>query len=92
MKARYVEMPRSVVSSKGMRQCTQPWVDTYEERQDPRGRNYYWNSSIFKLGATQDDTDVAALRDGFITITPLHFDLTNHARLREMQERNLPSR
>src|SRR5438105_1887976 len=47
---------------KVVRQCTQPWVDTYEERQDPRGRNYYWNSSVFTLGPTQDDTDVAALR------------------------------
>jgi len=72
---------------KTVRQCIQPWVDTYEQRKDPRGRDYFWNSSIFTLGPTQDDTDVAALRDGFITITPLHFDLTQHARLRELQSR-----
>jgi 5'-nucleotidase len=65
-----------------VRQCTRPWVDTYERRQDPRGRDYYWNSSVFSLGDTDSDTDVAALRDGFVTITPLQFDLTDHGLLK----------
>lgn len=72
---------------KVVRQCTRPWEDTYEERQDPRGRKYYWNSSVFRLGDTEADTDVAALRDGYITITPLHFDLTRYPQLHEWQER-----
>jgi 5'-nucleotidase len=59
------------------RQCTQPWADAYDKRLDPRGRTYYWNSSIFTLGPTEADTDVAALRDGYITLTPLQFDLTD---------------
>jgi 5'-nucleotidase len=64
-----------------VRQCTRPWVDTYERRQDPRGRDYFWNSSVFTLSTTEQDTDVAALRAGFITVTPLQFDLTNHEQL-----------
>ena len=70
-----------------VRQCTRPWVDTYERRKDPRGRDYFWNTSVFTLGNTDDDTDVAALREGFITITPLMFDLTQHHRLIEWQAR-----
>jgi 5'-nucleotidase len=70
-----------------VRQCTRPWADTYERRQDPRGRDYFWNSSIFKLGPTDEDTDVAALRDRYITVTPLQFDLTDSELLREWQER-----
>ncbi len=70
-----------------VRQCTRPWADTYERRQDPRGRDYFWNSSVFTLGTTEDDTDVAALRDGYITITPLQFDLTHHALLKQWQQR-----
>jgi 5'-nucleotidase len=66
-----------------VRQCTRPWVDTYERRQDPRGRDYYWNSSVFTLRSTDEDTDVAALRDCYITVTPLQFDLTQYALLRE---------
>jgi len=69
-----------------VRQCTRPWVDTYEQRKDPRGRDYFWNSSVFKLGDTDDDTDVAALRDNQITITPLQFDLTDHALLKQMEQ------
>src|SRR3954454_17305848 len=70
-----------------VRQCTRPWVDTYERRQDPKGRDYYWNSSVFRLGETESDTDVAALRDGYVTITPLQFDLTQHLQLREWKDR-----
>jgi 5'-nucleotidase len=56
---------------KVVRQCTRPWNDTYERRKDPRGRDYFWNSSVFALSTDEPDTDVAALRDNFITITPL---------------------
>jgi 5'-nucleotidase len=66
---------------KVVRQCTRPWVDTYERRTDPYGRVYFWNNSVFGLGETEADTDVAALRDGFVTITPLQFDLTDHGKL-----------
>jgi 5'-nucleotidase len=72
---------------KVVRQCTRAWVDTYEERTDPRGRSYYWNSSVFTLGETESDTDVAALRDGYVTVTPLQFDLTQHLQLREWKDR-----
>jgi len=72
---------------KVVRQCTRAWVDTYDERQDPRGRRYFWNSSIFTLGASEQDTDVAALRDRYITITPLQFDLTHYAMTREWEKR-----
>jgi 5'-nucleotidase len=78
---------RSGESPKGtrvVRQCTRPWADTYERRADPRGRDYYWNSSVFTLGETEDDTDVAGIRDGYLTVTPLQFDLTAHARLSKL--------
>ncbi|MBV8782012.1 MAG: 5'/3'-nucleotidase SurE [Phycisphaerae bacterium] len=64
-----------------VRQCTKPWIDTYDRRKDPRGREYFWNSSLFTLTQTEDDTDMAGLRDGYITVTPLQFDLTDHATL-----------
>jgi 5'-nucleotidase len=70
-----------------VRQCARPWEDTYEERRDPRGRLYFWNSSIFTLGNTEEDTDVAGLRDKYITVTPLQFDLTHYHLLREWQSK-----
>jgi 5'-nucleotidase len=78
------ELPTGV---KVVRQCTNTWIDTYEERKDPRGRSYFWNNTVFTLGDTDQDTDVAALRDGYVTITPLQFDLTHYPMLREWRER-----
>jgi 5'-nucleotidase len=73
---------------KVVRQCTRPWVDTYERRADPRGRDYFWNSSVFTLQDSEEDTDVAALRDGYITITPLQFDMTHFHMLREWRDQD----
>lgn len=78
---------QSPAGVKVVRQCTNAWIDDYEERIDPRGRPYYWNSTVFSLGNTDLDTDVAALRDGYITVTPLQFDLTQYSMLREWQNR-----
>ncbi len=70
-----------------VRQCTRAWNDTYDERRDPRGRLYFWNSSIFSLGSTEENTDVAALRERYITVTPLQFDLTHYPMLHEWEAR-----
>lgn len=69
------------------RQCTRPWADSYEGRKDPRGREYFWMDTVYKLGDTDADTDVAALRDGYATITPLQFDLTEHRLTAEWNKR-----
>jgi 5'-nucleotidase len=69
-----------------VRQCTRPWIDTYEKRLDPRGREYFWNNSIFTLGDTDADTDVAALRDGYVTVTPLQFDMTAHGHIESLSK------
>jgi 5'-nucleotidase len=75
------EKPRGY---KLVRQCTRPFNDSFEKRSDPRGNAYYWSTAEFKLLASEDDTDVAALRDGFVTITPLMFDLTDARRMSEL--------
>ena len=64
--------------------------DTYERRKDPRGRNYYWNTSGFSLEHGPDETDIAALREKFITITPLRFDLTDYDLLETWSQRHWP--
>ncbi len=52
-------------------------TDTVEKRIDPRGRPYYW-SGIDPLEPHQmeAETDVQDLNEGYATVTPLHFDLT----------------
>jgi len=76
------ELPKG---TRVVRQCCKSWSDEYEKRLDPRGRVYFWNSSEFRLQTDENDTDVAALRDGYVTITPLQFDLTRHDRLSSLK-------
>ena len=52
-------------------------VDLMERRLDPRGRPYFW-SGLDPLKNHQMDpgSDVRELADGFVTLTPLDFDMT----------------
>jgi len=62
-------------------QSTAPWTDTYDRRTDPRGRTYFWLKGELPREASEEETDLAALRAGYITITPLQYDLTQYAQL-----------
>jgi 5'-nucleotidase len=62
-----------------------PYVEgSYDRRVDPRGRVYFWASAEFSCPDPHPDTDVMALADGYITVTPLDFDLTQRLLLQEM--------
>ena len=60
--------------------------EAFERRIDPRGRNYYWASNDLPPPPSAQDSDVTALAEGVITITPLEYDLTNRTRLDELRE------
>jgi 5'-nucleotidase len=53
----------------------------FERRKDPRGRTYYWMTYEPPYNLDGPETDVTGLCEGYITVTPLHFDLTRHDRL-----------
>ncbi len=59
--------------------------EQYEKRIDPRGRNYFWATGELYPPSGKHETDLSALKSGCITLTPLHFDLTQHAVLAEME-------
>ncbi len=62
------------------------WGEEFEKRIDPRGRSYYWANNEPPPPRTEGDTDLTALSEGHITLTPLDFNLTKHGVLEEMQE------
>ncbi len=50
--------------------------DQLEKRTDPRGYDYYWMLGKEPQGIPQAGTDIGALQEGFVSITPLHLDMT----------------
>lgn len=58
--------------------------DHYIKRQDPKGRNYYWSTNDPPPKPTDHETDLNALFAGFITVTPLQFDMTKRGLLGKM--------
>lgn len=59
--------------------------DVLVERQDPRGRKYYWIGGEPPMGVIEDGTDIAALAANKISVTPLQLDLTAHHMLNELR-------
>ena len=69
---------------KGIRVVPQGLVNLgegFEKRIDPRGRTYYWIRGGRDFDACEGETDLRAVRDGYIAVTPLNVDMTNHAML-----------
>lgn len=63
-----------------------PYVEKYDRRVDPRGRVYFWTGPGLSCPNPHPDTDVTAMHDSYITVTPLQFDLTHWAMMRGMGE------
>jgi 5'-nucleotidase len=61
-----------------------PYLETFDRRVDPRGRVYFWSTPDFSCPEPHPDTDVTALDEGYITVTPLQFNLTHDELLRAM--------
>jgi 5'-nucleotidase len=55
------------------------YINIFDKRTDPRGRIYFWMAGEpFDLDEDDPDTDVFAVKEGYISITPVHFDLTDY--------------
>lgn len=63
--------------------------EAMERRKDPRGRTYYWSMTDPKAQhRIEPGTDVEGLAEGYVTLTPLHFNLTDRKRLDEVATRS----
>ncbi|MBI3753044.1 MAG: 5'/3'-nucleotidase SurE [Deltaproteobacteria bacterium] len=60
--------------------------DAVIEKVDPRGKKYYWIGGDMLRWEGGKDTDFEAIANNFISITPVHLDMTNHAALKELHK------
>lgn len=63
------------------RQGLRVYHDKIDRRMDPRGRPYYWIIGETPTGIPESGTDIGALSEGYVSITPVHLDLTNYAHI-----------
>ena len=69
------------VTSMGQRQ----YSDSITRTLDPKGKEYFWIGGGISAWAGAEDADFRAVRDGYISVTPLHVDLTNYTTLEEIR-------
>jgi len=80
--------PIDVAKVKGIRITSlgkRRYSDSLTKALDPNGREYYWigGGEVSWTGA--EDSDFTAVREGYISVTPLHLDLTNYKLLEEIR-------
>ena len=78
-----INIPKSVDEKeiKGIKVCRQAkanWVEEFDEREDPKGRKYYWLTGKFVNYDKGDDTDERALENHYISVVPVQYDVTAH--------------
>ena len=68
------------------RQGIRLYHDALEKRIDPRGAPYYWLGGDPPSGVVEDGTDYGAIKQGFISVTPLHMSMTDYEKLEGLGE------
>lgn len=73
----------------GVRVCRQSrgnWHEDFVERKDPRGKSYFWLTGQFVADdPNPEDTDISALEQGYISVVPCTFDMTDHQLLNQIK-------
>jgi len=63
--------------------------DVVIEKIDPRGKKYFWIGGEIDRWEGGKDSDFYAISKGYVSITPLHFDMTNHSSIERLKGWNL---
>jgi 5'-nucleotidase len=61
-------------------------ITSVAERHDPKGRPYYWIEEGQDTWHPHDRSDYQAVQDGYVSVTPLHPDLTAHQSLSAVEQ------
>ncbi len=66
------------------------YINCVDKRKDPRGKNYYWIGGEVKDIESDNDinhiTDISAISNNYISVSPVHFDLTNYNIINHLKE------
>ena len=76
--------PAEVQGVRVTRLARRVYIDSLTRALDPNGREYYWIGGGDVEWSAPEGTDFHAVNNGFVSVTPLHLDLTNHALLADV--------
>lgn len=84
-------LPRETVEVRAVEMDVSQYWESFERRIDPLGRSYYWltgrpDPRTPKTAKPAGMTDLTAIRKGFVTVTPLDFDVTFRSHLEVMRQ------
>lgn len=72
------------------RQARGRWVEEFDERKHPRGDHYYWLTGNFCNDEPEAvDTDMHAMKDGYVAVVPSNIDMTDYTLMQQMQDWHL---
>lgn len=74
---------------KGIKVCRQAkaqWKEKFDKRTNPQGRDYYWLTGEFVVEDLGEDTDEWALKNGYVSVVPVQFDMTAHYAIQHLNE------
>ncbi len=69
------------------RQGHSVWQDRYERRVDPHKREYFWLTGQLVPVQELPDADDLAVAEGYVAVTPIHYELTNFAVLEDLRSK-----
>ncbi len=76
---------------KGIKICRQAkaiWMEKFDKRQTPFGKDYFWLTGEFVNQDQGEDTDEWALANGYVSVVPVQFDLTAHHTIQQLNTWN----
>ena len=75
-----------ILGIKVCRQAKANWEEEYDERTDPMGRTYYWLTGNFVIDDEGEDTDEWALKNNYVSVVPVQYDITNHSIIKDIKQ------
>ncbi|MDR4507972.1 MAG: 5'/3'-nucleotidase SurE [Candidatus Brocadiaceae bacterium] len=78
--------PEQIKGIRVTRQFSHDFKETFDRRIDPSGRAYYWLTGTDKSLHHEEGTDLSAVSEGYISVTPLSYDLTDYRFYKKIEE------
>ncbi len=78
--------PKYIKGVRIVKQSEKAIEERFDKREDPRKRIYYWLTGEVIKSDKKDDADIETIRNNYISITPIHCDMTNYAFVGNLKE------